>query len=137
MKPSLGRSILTASLALGFAAFAASPALAQAGSTTRAQVKMDRDTFLSMARWDEATGNWVLRSDMAMPEGVPTREEIKAMRDQFLSMNRWNESTSQWVPVTGAPRDMSKLSRAQVKTETVQFLKTHRFDEMTRAWVNK
>lgn len=138
---SITRSIAAASLVLGFATVATLPAFAQttaqSSSPTRAQVKMDRDTFLAMARWDEATGNWVLKDDMPMPAGVPTRAEVKAMRDKFLSMNTWNESTSQYVPVTGTPRDMSKLTRAQVKAETVRFLKMYRFSENDLEWVLK
>jgi hypothetical protein len=141
MKFSIARSLAAASLALGLSALVVGPSYAQtqaqAGSTSRAQVKMDRDTFLSMARWDETAGNWVLKDNMPMPEGVLSRNEVKAMRDKFLSMNTWNENSSQWVPVQGAPRDMSKLSRVQVKAETARFLKMHRFDESTSSWVAK
>jgi hypothetical protein len=131
----LTRSIATACLALGLAALSAPHALAQSSGTTRAQVKMDRDTFLAMARWDESAGSWVLRDDMPMPAGVPSRNEVKAMRDRFLSMHTWDDSNSQYVPVKGAPRDMSKLSREQVKMETTRFLKMYRFDENTSDWV--
>ena len=141
MKFSIARSLAAASLVLGFATLVAGPSYAQTaaqGSTaTRAQVKMDRDTFLSMARWDESVGNCVLKDNMPMPAGVASRTEIKAMRDKFLSMNKWNENTSQYVPVTGAPRDMSKLTREQVKAETVRFLKMYRFNESNSEWVTK
>jgi hypothetical protein len=135
MNPVLSRSLAAAGLVLGMSVIAVAPAHAQvAGAATRAQVKMDRDTFLSMARYDHVSGKWVLRDDMAMPEGVPSRDEIKAMRDKFLSMNRWDHTNSQWVPVQGAPRDMSKLPREQVKAETERFLKMHRFDAQTMSW---
>jgi hypothetical protein len=137
MKFSITRSIAAASLVLGLSALVVGPVQAQSSGNTRAQVKMDRDTFLSMARWDETAGNWVLKDNMPMPEGVLSRSEVKAMRDKFLSMNTWNESTSQWVPVQGAPRDMSKVNRAQLKAETIRFLKMHRFDESTSTWVAK
>ena len=141
MNISITRSVAVASLVLGFAAIVSAPSYAQTAAqgsgVTRAQVKMDRDTFLSMARWDELGGNWVLRDDMPMPAGVASRAEVAAMRDKFLSMNTWNENASQYVPVNGAPRDMSKLTRAQVKAETTRFLKTHRFDESTSQWVAK
>ncbi len=135
MNLSLTRSIAAASLVIGLSALFAGPVQAQ--GATRAQVKMDRDAFLSMARWDESAGNWVLKDNMAMPEGVASRAEVKAMRDKFLSMNRWNEATSTWVPLGGAPRDMSKLTRAEVEAETIMFLKTHRFDESTSTWARK
>ena len=141
MKFSITRSAAVASLVLCFATIISAPAYAQTApqgsGVTRAQVKMDRDAFLSMARWDELGGNWVLRDDMPMPAGVASRTEVKAMRDKFLSMNTWNENASQYVPVTGAPRDMSKLTRAQVEAETTRFLKTHRFDESSSQWVAK
>ena len=137
----INRYAIVASLVLGFAALAAGPSYAQTAAqgsgATRAQVKMDRDTFLAMARWDEVGSRWVLRDDIPMPAGVASRAEVAAMRDKFLSMNTWNETASQYVPVTGAPRDMSKLTRAQVKAETTRFLKPHRFDESNSEWVAK
>ena len=138
MKFSITPSLVAAGLVLGLSAFTLAPAsaLAQGSSTTRAQIKMDRDTFLSMARWDESGGTWVLKDNMAMPAGVPSSEEVKAMRDTFLSMNAWSEANG-WVPVKGGPRDMSKLTREQVKAEGVAFLKTHRFDESTSTWLAK
>ena len=59
----IARSLAAASLVLGLSALVAAPAQAQAqgSSLTRAQVKMDRNTFLAMARWDESVGNWVLK----------------------------------------------------------------------------
>lgn len=137
MKLIIARSIAAASLVLGLSALVSGPVFAQGSGSTRAQVKMDRDTFLSMARWDDNLGQYVLKDNMPMPEGVASREEVKAMRDKFLSMHTWNESAGQWVPVKGAPREMSKLTREQVKTETVRFLKTHRFDETTSTFVMK
>ena len=134
------RSLVVASLVLGtFAAstaFAQAPAAGTSGTAvTRAQVKMDRDAFLAMVRWDASTEQWVLKDGMQMPTGVPSRNEVKAMRDKFLSMNNWSETTGQYVPVTGAPRDMSKLTREQVKAETTRFLSMYRFSEENSDWV--
>lgn len=136
MKRSLSRSLIAASLALGMATLATTPVHAE-GSPTRAQVKMDRDTFLATMRWDDSISAWVLKDGMPMPQGVASRTEIKEMRDKFLSMHTWDESSSQWVPVKGAPRDMSKLTREQVKAETEAFLKMYRFDESSSSWVSK
>ncbi len=138
MTSKMTHSFAAAAFVLALGSLVAAPTLAQAQGTTatRAQVKMDRDAFLSMARWDEIAGNWVLKDDMAMPTGLASRAEIKAMRDKFLSMNKWNENTAEWVPMT-APRDMSKLTRAQVTAETVAFLKSHRYDESTSQYVAK
>jgi hypothetical protein len=138
MTSKMTHSFATAALVLALSTLVAAPTPAQAQGTalTRAQVKMDRDAFLAMARWDEASGYWVLKDDMAMPAGVASRAEVKAMRDKFLSMNKWDESKSAWVPMT-APRDMSKLTRAEVTAETVAFLKSHRYDESTSQYVAK
>ncbi len=137
MKLSITRSLVATSLVLGLSAVALSPAQAQGSSTTRAQVKMERDAFLAMVRWDPVVDNWVLKDDMPMPSGVLSRNEVKAMRDKFLSMHTWDENNSLWVPVKGTPREMSKLTRDQVKADTVRFLKTHRYDESTSEWVSK
>jgi hypothetical protein len=137
MKFKLTPALLACSLMAGLSLAAVAPVHAQGATQTRAQVKMDRDMFLAMARWDEDAGNWVLKDDMVAAAGAPTREEVKAMRDKFLSMNRWDDSRSQWVPVNGGPREMSKLTREQVKKETVMFLKTHRFDDYGFKWIPK
>ena len=137
MKFSLTRSFAAASLVMGLSALVVGPVQAQGNTLTRSQVKMDRDAFLSMARWDEGYGGYVLKDDMAMPEGVASRAEVKAMRDKFLSMNTWNSAESVWVPVKGAPRDMSKVSREQVKAETARFLKMYRYDEGNNVYVLK
>lgn len=133
MKHSRTISILLAALLLSVSGLT----LAQGTGLTRQQVQMDRETFLSMFRWNESTSDWVLKSGMAPPRGVMTREEVIAMRDKFLSMNYWDEVLSEWKPVSGAPRDMSKLSREQVERETTMFLMMHRFDESTSQWVSK
>jgi hypothetical protein len=133
MKRSLSLPLVLASVLLSISSLAH----AQGAPLTREQVKMDRNTFLSMFRWSEGTSEWVLKSNMAPPKGVASRDEVIAMRDKFLSMNRWDESRSDWVPVGATPRDMSKLSREQVERETVMFLMTHRYDESTDNWVSK
>lgn len=109
---------------------------AQAQGLTREQVKMDRDAFLALMRWDELTGMWVLRSGMEPPKGVMSRAEVIAMRDQFLRMNVYDDTVGTWVPMK-APRDMSTLTREQVNMETLRFLMTHRYDEQRNEWVSK
>jgi len=134
MKLSIAHSFVAASLALGLAALVANPVHAQSTGATRAEVKMDRDTFLATMRYDDSFGGWVLKDGMVMPEGVASREEIKAMRDKFLSMHTWDDSAAQWVPMKGAPRDMSKLTREQVKAETAAFLKLYRYNQFGSTW---
>jgi hypothetical protein len=121
--------VLTAALAA-----AALPATAQ--NLTREQVKMDRDSFLALMRWDELTGMWVLKSGMEPPKGVMSRAEVLAMRDQFLRMNVYDDSVGSWVPLK-APREMSTLTRDQVNMETQRFLMMYRYDESRNEWISR
>ena len=109
---------------------------AQAQGLTREQVKMERDTFLALMRWDELTGMWVLKSGMEPPRGVMSRAEVLAMRDQFLRMNVYDDTVGSWVPIK-APRDMSTLTREQVNMETLRFLMMYRYDEQRNEWISK
>lgn len=131
MKTKFAASILLASL------LATVGGLAHAdGPLTREQVKMDRDTFLATMRWDEHTGQWVLKSNMAPPKGVLSRSDVLAMREEWLRMHSFDENTGTWVTMASA-RDMSKLSREDVQMETVRFLMMYRFDEAKSEWVSK
>lgn len=131
MKTKFITSVLLASL------LAAVAGLAHAdGPLTREQVKMDRETFLATMRWDENTGQWVLKSNMAPPKGVLSRSDVLAMRDDWLRMHSFDENTGTWVTMASA-RDMSKLSREDVQMETVRFLMMYRFDEAKSEWVSK
>lgn len=109
---------------------------AQAQGLTREQVKMDRDAFLALMRWDELTGMWVLKSGMEPPKGVMSRAEVIAMRDQFLRMNVYDDTVGTWVPLKAA-RDMGTLTREQVNMETLRFLMMYRYDEQRSEWVSK
>ena len=126
-------SLLTLALATSLAAFTVP---AQAQSATREQVKMERDAFLALMRWDELTGMWVLKSGMEPPRGVMSRAEVLAMRDQFLRMNVYDDTVGAWVPVK-KPRDMSTLTREQVNMETLRFLMMYRYDEQRNEWISK
>lgn len=128
-------SLLTLTLALA-ASLAAFAAPSEAQGLTREQVKMERDAFLALMRWDELTGMWVLKSGMEPPKGVMSRAEVIAMRDQFLRMNVYDDTVGAWVPVK-APRDMSTLTREQVNMETLRFLMMYRYDEQRNEWVSK
>jgi hypothetical protein len=127
MKKSHTVSMLLASLLLTFA------------SAVHAQtsvVKMDRDTFLSMFRWNEQMSDWVLKSGMVPPAGVKSREEIIGMREAFLSMNVWSEVTSEFEPVKGGvPRVMSSVPREQIQRESLMFHMLHRYDEPSSQWI--
>lgn len=127
-------SLLPLLLATTLAAVSVPAAHAQ--GLTREQVKMDRDAFLALMRWDELTGMWVLKSGMEPPKGVMSRAEVIAMRDQFLRMNVYDDTVGTWVPLK-APREMSTLTREQVNMETLRFLMMHRYDEQRNEWVSK
>jgi len=131
MKTKFGITLLLVSALATFGSLAHAD-----GPLTREQVKMDRDTFLATMRWDELTGQWVLKSNMEPPKGVKSRSEVLAMRDDWLRMHTFDENTGSWVTI-GAARDMSKLTREQVNMETVRFLMTYRFDEAKSEWISK
>lgn len=131
MKSKIGISLVLASLLAAFGSAAQAD-----GPLTREQVKMDRDTFLATMRWDEITGQWILKSNMAPPQGVKSRSEVLAMRDEWLRMHTFDDLTGAWLP-TGRPRDMSTLTREQVNMETQRFLMMYRFDEARSEWVSK
>lgn len=97
---------------------------------------MDRDVFLSMHRWDEMTGMWMVKSSVELPKGIMPRSDVMAKVDKFLVMNTWDDQHEQWVS-GNAPRDMSKLTREEVRIETIRFLMTHQWDESTGAWMSK
>lgn len=97
---------------------------------------MDRDVFLSMHRWDEMTGLWVVKSNIELPKGIMPRAEVMAMVDKFLVMNTWDDAREQWVS-GDIPREMSKLTREQVRVETIRFLMTHEWNDSTSTWVSK
>lgn len=131
MKTKFGITFLLVSTLATFSNFAHAN-----GPLTREQVKMDRDTFLATMRWDEHTGQWVMKSNMEPPKGVKSRSEVLAMRDEWLRMHTFDENTGSWVTI-GAARDMSKLTREQVNMETIRFLMMYRFDEAKSEWVSK
>ena len=105
-------------------------------SSSRAQVKMERDEFLRTHSFDSATDNWVLKSGIEPPMGMKSRADVKASRDDFLRNHRYDAPTQGWVPMDSAPRDLSTMSRAQVQTETRQFLRTHSYDGEAGIWVD-
>lgn len=129
--------IRTTVLALALLGSLAATAPAHAQSLSRAQVQMDRDTFLATFRWDELSSQWVMREGFPMPKGIKSRDEIMGMAMDHLKNHRWDELNSEWVPINGKPRDMSTLTRDQVHMETVRFLMTHRWDEANSQWVSK
>ncbi len=107
----------------------------QAAPMTRQQVKMERDEFLKLHRYDAGTEEWILRSNIDPPAGMKTRAQVRAEKDEFLKANKFDSVTETWLPRQGVPK--STLTRAEVRAETAQFMKTHEWDEMNERWVEK
>lgn len=104
-------------------------------STTREQVKMERDEFIKTHHYDEVTSNWVLNSGSEPPAGMKSRAEIKAERDEFLRNNKYDTRLDVWVPLKAQPRDLSTMSREEVSKETRHFVRTHHWDDISGTWV--
>jgi hypothetical protein len=102
---------------------------------TRAEVRAECDSFKKNFKWDEETGQWVLKAGAKPPEGIKSREEIRAERDSFMRGNRWDEVLGRWEPIKGPPRDIGKLSRAEMRKEAQAFMRTHHFDEETGSYL--
>ena len=134
------KSICLSSLIFSAAMIALSPA-AHSQTTapaseplTRAEVRMDRDDFLKMHRYDEKESEWMTT---APSTSDLSRAEVKTARNQFLTTHRWNESTDTCPPIAGVPRDMSTMTREEVKMERMQFARTHAWDNKKSMWVMK
>ena len=106
-----------------------------AAPMTRQQVKMERDEFLKLHRYDAANEEWILRPNIDPPAGMKTRAQVRAEKDEFLKANKFDSVTETWLPLKGVPK--STLTRAEVRAETAQFMKTHEWDEMNERWVEK
>lgn len=106
-------------------------------TTTRDQVKSERDEFLRTHRWDEHSATWVPKSGAKPPQALKSRDEVKAERDAFLSRHRWDNHSASWQPIGGAPREMSTLTREQRRADTERFMTTHQWNEQTQSWVEK
>ena len=127
-------------LAFSLALIALSPAAHAQTATppeaaaSRMEIRMERDEFLKMHKYDNNSGEWM--PNTPAPRDL-SRAEVKAARDQYLSTNRWNESNDAFTPMLGAPREMSTLTREEVKMERMQFARTHTWDNVKSMWVMK
>lgn len=130
------------------ATMTAGAALSQAQTTdeytcprTRAEVRDECISWMKQHRWDEASSNWIRKSDgkpvTNLPEGVSTRDQIRKERDEFMSKFKWNSALSRWEPIGGTPRMVSKMSRAEVRAETTAFMRTHVWNEDAGRYVDK
>ena len=99
--------------------------------------------FFKTHQWDEAKGDYVLKSGAkpprrpVPPEGIKTRQEVRAERDQFMRNNRWDPEREEWVPLGGTPRELSSMSRADMRRDTAAFMRTHRWDEVSGTYLER
>lgn len=94
---------LSFALTAGMANAQATGGAAGAAPLTREQVKMDRDEFMRMHRWDATSDNWILSPDVEAPAGMKSRAEVKAERDEFLRSHSWNPVSGFYEPLDKAP----------------------------------
>ena len=80
-----------------------------AAGLTREQVNMDRETFLSMMRWDEPTGMWVLKSGFEPPAGIKTRAEVMQITDIFRAKIVDVQPKSLTIEITGNDSKVEKF----------------------------
>ena len=128
MKQSQTVALILSALLMSTSSVAQAQSLKPPVESSRMAAFMDRDVFLSMHRWDEMTGLWVVKSTIELPKNIMPRSEVMALVDKFLVMNTWDDQHEQWVS-GGTARDMSKLTREEVRVETIRFLMTHQWDE--------
>lgn len=105
-------------------------------TTSRSQVKIERDDFIKSHRWDPVIDDWVLKPEFEPPAGMKDRAQIKKERNEFLKNNRWDPVTDDWVPLA-KPRVISNISRDQIKREAREFLRTHEWDIANEVWMDK
>ena len=69
------------------------------GIKSRAEVKAERDLYMSMHKYDTRSQKWV---PMTTPRNMSTmsREEVKAETAHFLRTHRYDEPTSKWTERT-------------------------------------
>jgi hypothetical protein len=70
-----------------------------AGVMSRAEVKAQRDLFLSNNRWDNTSSQYVPIKPGPRVMSSLTRAEVKAETTQFMRTHRWDEETSVWMEV--------------------------------------
>ncbi|WP_157359853.1 hypothetical protein [Caldimonas brevitalea] len=124
-------------LALQPASAQTSKDTSQAPVTRPEEMKMEREQFLRMYVWDEASSTWKLKSGVEPSQPLKSPAEIKAEREAFLSRHRWNDEEGAWKPVNGPSRPTSTLTTEQRRAETARFMSTHRWDERNQTWVER
>jgi hypothetical protein len=128
-----GLTLSVAMMALAPTAYAQT-ATPPAAPASRMEIRMERDEFLKMHRYDDTNGEWMTNTPSTSDL---SRSEVKAERDKYLRTNRWNEATDSFTPMSGAPRELSTLTREEVKMERMQFARTHTWDNVKSMWVMK
>jgi len=132
MKHSRTVALVLSTLLLSVSGLTQAQSLKPPVESSRMAAFMDRDVFLSMHRWDEMTGMWVVKSSMELPKGIMPRAEVMAMAEKFIVTNTWNVNHGNWEPSSAR-----KLTAEEMRVEMNRFMMTHQFDESTGAWVSK
>lgn len=125
---------LTVLSSTNYAQTATPPSTAPGVPATRMEIRMERDEFLKLHRYDDTNGEW---TTIAPSTSDLSRAEVKAARNQYLSNNRWSESNDAFTPLTAGPRDMGTMTREEVKMERMQFARTYSWDNQKSMWVLK
>lgn len=143
MEPLMQLKQLVLTLSVASAALLSQQLYAQQASpdskpttTSRSQVKIERDEFIKSHRWDPVIDDWALKPEFEPPAGIKDRNQIRKERDDFLKKNRWDSTMNQWIPLE-KPRLISSLSREQVRRETREFMRTHVWDTSLEIWSPK
>jgi hypothetical protein len=70
-----------------------------AGVTSRADVKAQRNLFLSNNRWDNANSQYLPVKPGPRDLSTLSRAQVKAETIQFMRTHSWDEEQSAWVAV--------------------------------------
>ena len=65
---------------------------------SRAQVKAERDDFLSKNRWDNVNSRWVPIQGEPRQLSTMPRDQVKQETEQFLRTYDYDEWSGSWVP---------------------------------------
>jgi hypothetical protein len=67
------------------------------GVISRAEVKLKRDEFLRLNRWNRQTGGWVPRTAPPKAMSELTRQQVRDDTQAFMRTHEWSEETGAWV----------------------------------------
>jgi hypothetical protein len=62
----------------------------------RAEVRKERDEFLSKNRWDAATGNWIPLSQPRVISQL-SRDQVRKETREFVRTHEWDVANEVWM----------------------------------------